>query len=111
MDRWYSAFVSVCKACETAYESDEPARTTVIAQLIKPIVVLDGVLVAAELGEDAKPVLTEIEQAPFRFEYRSDRYDRAAYYPDLVTLAGLPRYLERTAERMNALLRALEEGS
>jgi hypothetical protein len=108
--RWYSAFVSVCKACETAYESDGPVRTTVIAQLITPIVVVDGVLVVAELGEDANVVLTEIEHAPFRFEYRSDCYDRAAYYPDLVTLAGLPRYLERTAERMNALLRALEEG-
>jgi len=107
ISRWYSAFVSVCKACETAYETNVENEAGLVAQLIKPVVVLDGLLMAAELGDDAELVLTETDHARFRFEYRSDRYDRAAYYLDLVTLTGLPRYLEGTADRMNIILRAL----
>jgi len=106
--KWYSAFVSVCKACETAYETKNEIDTDLLAQLIKPVVVLDGLLIAAELGDDGELVLTETDHAGFRFEYRSDRYDRAAYYLDLVTLTGLPRYLDRTAGRMNAVFRVLQ---
>jgi hypothetical protein len=106
--KWYSAFVSVCKACETAYEATDGIRADFVAQLIQPVVVLDGLLVAAELTEDGQLTLTETDHAGFRFEYRSDQYDRAAYHPDLVTLDGLPRYFDRAADRMNAILRALE---
>lgn len=106
--KWYSAFVSVCKAGETAYEMLTNVKGAPVAQLVKPIVVLDGLLVTAELGDDAQVVLTEADHAGFRFEYRSDRYDRMAYYVDLVTLAGLPRYLERTAKRMTAVLRMFQ---
>lgn len=106
--KWYSAFVSVCKACETANETTADAETDLIAQLIKPVVVLDGILLAAEMEDDGELVLMETDHAGFRFEYRSDRYDRAAYYLDLVTLTSLPRYLQRTAERMNAVLRAMQ---
>lgn len=106
--KWYSAFVSVCKACETAYEMIAGVRGAAVAQLVQPVVVLDGLLVIAELSDDAQVVLTETNHAGFRFEYRSDRYDRAAYYVDLVTLAGLPRYLERTAKRMTTVLRTLQ---
>lgn len=105
--KWYSAFVSVSKACETAYEKAAEGDANLTVQLIKPVVVLDGLLVVSELAHDAEPILTEIDHAGFRFEYRSDRYDRVAYYVDLVTLGGMPRYLERTAKRMNAVLRAL----
>ncbi len=108
--KWYSAFVSVCKACETAYEAAAESRADLVAQLIQPVVVLDGLLIAAELGDDGQLTLTETDHAGFRFEYRSDHYDRAAYYPDLVTLNGLPRYLERAANRMNTILRALQVG-
>jgi transposase-like protein len=48
--RWYSAFVSVCKACETAHEMTAGTGTDVIAQLVKPVVVLDGLLVEAFLA-------------------------------------------------------------
>lgn len=106
---WYSAFVSVCKACETAFETIVPGNTGSFVQFVKPLVVLDGLLIAAELADDATPVFTEADHAAFRFEYRSDRYDRAAYYVDLVTLAGLPRYLERTAKRMTGIVRVLQQ--
>jgi hypothetical protein len=64
----------------------------------------------AELNENAELVLSETDHAGFRFEYRSDQYDRAAYDLDLVTLTGLPRYLERLAIRMNTILAVLNEG-
>lgn len=105
--KWYSAFVSVCKASESAFDAVAETGIDVGAQLLKPVVVLDGLLTVAELAPDEELVVSETDHAGFRFEYRSDRYDRAAYYLDLVTLAGLPRYLERTARRMTAVLDAL----
>lgn len=109
--RWYSAFVSVCKASESASDAIAEAAPDADVQLIKPVVVLDGLLVVAEIAAEAEIVeLVETDYAGFRFEYRSDQYDRPAYYLDLVTLAGLPRYLERTAQRMAAVLEALQRG-
>lgn len=102
--KWYSAFVSACKASESAFDAVEAG---VGFQLIKPIVILDGSLVAAELSADGKLLLTETDDAAFAFEYRSDAYERPRYYPDVVTLEAFPRYLEFIANRLAAVAHVL----
>jgi len=108
---WYSAFVTACKAAASAYESivaaSEPHRTDTI-HFIKPVVVVDAVLVAAELDDEAELVLTEIDNAAFTFEYQSQSYGRSRYQLDLVTLAGLPEYLDLIERQMTRMTRDLE---
>lgn len=117
MSTWYSAFVTACKAAESAHEAavaaSEPyleARSNeVYFDFIKPIVVLDGVLVAAEVDDSGDLALTEIDSAAFRFEYRSESYQRHHYCLDLITLRGLPDYLDLMVRRMKRVFDALVE--
>jgi len=102
--RWYSAFVSACKATEYAFDTAAatPNADTQF-QLIKPVVILDGILVAAELSTDGEPLLVETDSAAFAFEYRNDAYKRPRYYVDVITLDAFPRYLDLVAARMSAV--------
>ena len=88
-------------------------RSTLASQalidFIKPIVVLDGVLVAAEVDDSGDLALTEIDSAAFRFEYRSESYQRHHYCLDLITLRGLPDYLDLLVRRMKRVFDALVE--
>jgi hypothetical protein len=103
--RWYSAFVSSCKAAESAFDTAIAApRPPTYFELVQPLVVLDGTLVAAELAVDGQPLLSPIDEAAFAFEYRSDAYERPHYYLDVVTLEGLPRYLDSVSRRMKAVV-------
>ena len=107
--RWYSAFVSVCKAAESALDTAVAAtRPGKHFELIKPVIVLDGVLAGAELS-DGEIVLRKTDGAAFAFEYRSDAYTRPRYFLDVVTLDAFPRYLESTEERMIRVVTALRE--
>lgn len=106
--RWYSAFVSVCKAAESALETAAVARHPgAYFELIKPVVVLDGTLIGAELTPEGRIVLMETNDASFAFEYRSDTYQRPRYFVDVITLDSFPRYLALVAERMIAVTDAL----
>jgi hypothetical protein len=102
--RWYSAFVSACKAAESAFDTSVAApRLGTYFEWIKPVVVLDGLLISAELSPAGEIVLTETGEASFAFEYRSDAYTRPRFLPDVVTLDSFPRYLDLVAERMTAV--------
>jgi hypothetical protein len=102
--RWYSAFVSVCKAAESVFDGAAVApRLDNYFEIIQPVVVLDGLLVAAELSLEGRLVLTETDGAAFTFEYRSDAYERPQYALDVVTLDAFPRYLDLVAARMSAV--------
>jgi hypothetical protein len=106
--RWYSAFVSACKAAESAFDTAAAApRPEIYFELIKPVVVLDGCLFGAELAADGEIVLTETDSATFAFEYRSDAYERPRYFLDVVTLDAFPRYLEAATARMIDVIEAL----
>jgi hypothetical protein len=112
---WYTAFVSACKAAESANDAAVAAYQPfldgdeVFFELIKPIVVFDGTLVAAEVDDKGDLELTEIESAAFRFEYRSESYQRHHYCLDLVTLRGLSGYLDLTVRRMKRVFDTLVE--
>lgn len=106
--KWYSAFVTACKAAESAFDMATSSSGGVLHfQLIKPVVVLDGILVAAELSAEGELLLTETDSAAFAFEYRSDAYERPHYCLDVVTLEAFPRYLDLIAKRAAAVVGAL----
>ncbi len=102
--RWYSALVSACKAAESAFDTSSAAhRLGNYFEWIKPVVVLDGLLLSAELSPEGQIVLTETGEASFAFEYRSDAYTRPRFFPDVITLDSFPRYLDLIATRMTAV--------
>lgn len=106
--KWYSAFVTACKAAESAFDIATSRSGAVLHfQLIKPVVVLDGILVAAELSAEGKLLVTETDSAAFAFEYRSDAYERPHYCLDVVTLEAFPRYLDLIAKRAVEVVEAL----
>jgi hypothetical protein len=113
---WYSAFVTACKAAESVFDalveerdaSKQQPDDSIQLDLCKPVVVLDGVLVAAETSPAGELILEEIDSAAFRFEYRSKEYRRGLYCLDLVTLRGLPAYLQLTGERLADVFHAVQ---
>jgi hypothetical protein len=120
--RWYSAFVSVCKAAEYVLKTEswelkenasERTRPDLSQQsayfvFVQPVVILDGILLSSELGQDGSIVLEEIQAAPFEFRFRSARYDRSSSYRvDLITLKGLGEYITRCQRRQNTIHEAI----
>lgn len=102
--RWYSAFVSACKAAEFAFDTSVAApRFGTYFEWIKPVVVLDGSMISAELSPSGEIILTETGEASFAFEYRSDAYTRLRFSLDVVTLDSFPRYLDLVGARMNVV--------
>jgi hypothetical protein len=111
---WYAAFVTACKAAAAAYETvvaTTEAHWTGAIYFFKPVVVIDATLVAAELDEHEEVLLTEIDSAAFTFEYQSAGYGRSQFQLDLVTLAGLPKYLELIEGQIERMAIDLETGS
>lgn len=105
--RWYSSFVSVSKAAEYYLENcpegnretDNIMENPCEFHFIQPLVILNGPLYRATLGEQGEIEISEISTASFRFDYRSKSYDTGSYRVDLVTLQGLQQYLENIADR------------
>ncbi len=111
--RWYSAFVSVCKAADGLASLHKPKGDETTADIInnpiefifyQPLVVLDGQLISAELSDDGSIVIEEVSSAAFQFEYNTREYKKGRYRVDLVTMDGLGVYLDLLAERHNDVL-------
>ena len=108
--RWYSAAVSVCKACaddfnHEAYSEDMLkgwGKDTFLA-MANPIVILDGIMVRASLSKTAKVQLEQIDFAPFIFEFRTPALKRGSCRLDIVTLAGLPHFIKQTNKRIEKI--------
>ena len=117
--RWYSATVSACKAAEYVMHREasaeaprgskwDPAkRDTTYFLLSRPVVVLDGPLMSAEVDGQADIVLEEIEACAFEFHFKSKHCQEGRYYVDLVTLAGLDSYLESWVARRDNIAEAI----
>lgn len=111
--RWYSAFVSACKAAEDMLTTPEAwgeeikngikvwePEKLVCLDFVKPVVTLDGVLLSAEMLDDGSIEVEEINAAPVSFEYRSKQYNRKyGYAVDVVKLDALDHYLEGIEKR------------
>jgi hypothetical protein len=93
--RWYSSFVSVVKACEDIGRRKWLIPNTINKSLIivKPVVILDGEIVLAELTKENKLKISEIPYCIIDFYYKSDNYTREKYRIELVSLKALEDYL------------------
>jgi hypothetical protein len=75
--------------------------------MVKPVIILDGILIAASLSEDGQINIEEVPFAPLEFIYRSKHCRKGIYLIDIVTLSHLQDYLEHVSRRHNALFGAL----
>lgn len=120
--RSYSAFIKVCKSAEStlnatsAYykefeqlskDSDDPFKERVCI-LVKPVVILDGNLIAAELSDTGEISVEEIKYAPVEFYYKSKHCNKGVYLIDIVTLDGLQEYIEISEKRLQAIFERIE---
>jgi len=104
----HSAFIAVCKAAESALEAEEAElhqlrsgfEDSTFLTLIKPVVILDGVLTSATLAPDGSIEVAPINGAALRFQFRTSRYTRENYNVDVVTLGYLESYLELAEKRI-----------
>lgn len=118
--RWYKSFISVCKACEYSYDETIDFHKNFLGQSLdkitsdvltnsttfdffQPVVILDGILVSAELSDDAEVHLEDVSSAPFWFEFRTKNYSRREYRVDLVTTQGLEEYLTLVKQRQKGI--------
>jgi hypothetical protein len=112
----HSAFISVCKAAESALAAEEAllgesrrlADTTFLT-LIKPVVILDGLLASATLAADGSIEVAPIDGAALRFQFRTARYTRETYNVDIVTLSYLDQYLDLAQQRIQSVADALAD--
>jgi hypothetical protein len=118
--RWYSAFVTTSKAASEslaftkryAPKPDEnigfePAKASRLT-IFRPVVILDGQLLSAELDDTGEIHVEEITAAPFEFHYRSAKYKQQFYRLDVVTLLGLHEYLESWRQRLESASTVIE---
>ena len=113
----YGACVSVCKAAESALEAEEAAfaplrnafEDSIFFTLVKPVVIVDGLLVSATVASDGSIELTEIASAVLRFQFRTAHYTRQNYTIDIVSLQDLTSYLHLSEQRVRHFLDALAE--
>ena len=104
--RWYPAFVSACKACEADFQSNSQflcAEKRIFLNFHQPLIILDGPLFAADLDGAGTIDVEEIQEVPFRFDFRTAKYNRGHYRVDLVTLHGLEDYLKSVLARQRVL--------
>ena len=113
--RWYSAVVTACKAAEhilrnygpkpNAKSTNPPQRLNEMAMfvVIRPVVVLDGILLAAEILETGEATVSEIEWAALNFTFETAKYTTRNYRVDLVTLNKLPDYIRLAEARFNGI--------
>lgn len=115
--RSYSAFITVCKSAEykldasSAYykeleqmakDANEPMNERVLL-LVKPIIVLDGMLLAANLSDTGEISIEEVKFAPLEFLFRSKNCRKGVYLIDIVTLDGLKEYIELSEIRQQTI--------
>jgi hypothetical protein len=122
--RSYPAFVNVCKSSETrldactAYYKEreqyaeksnnpDPYKERVVI-LVKPIVILDGTLIAAGVSDAGEVLIEEIKFAPLEFHYKSKHCVKGHYLVDVVTLEALQEYIEMSEKRLRAIFDCVE---
>ena len=117
--RWYSACVSVCKAAEHALKAESWPKIEGVEKVldvfqnppylvfVKPVVILDGILLAADLSDQGELSIAEIEMAPMEFHFKSKSYTRSSYRVDIIGINGLEKYIELTNKRHNRIHQGL----
>jgi len=110
--RWYSAFVSSLKWASQMRDElpDEGGTQNDIREnptelyFFQPVIVLDGRLISAELNKRSEIEVSEIDMAAFKFSYASKAYEKSYFRVDLVTVDGLPKYVELLSKRQDSIV-------
>lgn len=114
--KWYSAFVSSLKWASQLRDEIGPDSGEIQKDLksnptefyfFQPLVVLDGLLFCAEVDEHSQIQISKIASAPFRFSYESKSYERSSFRVDLVTIDGLPEYIDLQKKRHQSIMNGL----
>lgn len=122
--RSYSAFVKVCKsaesrlsACSAYYKehvehlkqtnNPDPYKERVVV-FVKPVVILDGKLIAASMLDTGEVSIEEIKFAPVEFYYTSKHCTKGVYLVDIVTLDNLQEYIDISKKRQLAIFDKVE---
>jgi hypothetical protein len=99
--RIFEALTKVVKASEyylgkvRAGMNQHPAESVKELNFVNPMVVLDGDLFEAFLGEKSMEPPVKTEHIPISFGYLSPEYEREEYLVDVVTLEGLESLAEK----------------
>lgn len=110
--RWYGAFLSAIKSATDYFEEYRTKGEKLSNNLFEnpteitfnqPIVVLDGVIITAELSDEGEIILEEVLSSAFRFDYKTEHYNKSSYRVDVVTVDGLNEYLELAEQRQKSL--------
>jgi len=108
--KWYSAFIAVCKASESALKANSREKSgnnktekSPHMFFVMPVVILDGQLLSAKLDKENEILLEEIKYAAFDFDFKTKEYTRSRYRIDLVVLDNLSEYLEISRKRLKKI--------
>lgn len=114
--RWYSFFVSVCKAAEQQLRENswdmiqnDPPDHFPYVWFVRPMIVLDGQLFSAGLNPAGELLIDEQKYCSVKFEFTSPNYTRSDYLVDIVTIDGLSDYLELCKARLTEVASILRE--
>ncbi|HEY0135585.1 MAG TPA: hypothetical protein VGB85_15985 [Nannocystis sp.] len=95
-DAWYSAAVAVFKAvCDAGVGEAEAARKRrgkheerPDVKVVTPLIILDGNLLCADLGEQGELELTPCDHIQLSFTFSSKEYGRSRLHSHIVTMAA-----------------------
>ena len=114
--QWYSASVSVCKASEDvllaeSWDTEEnkwDPTETIYFVIVKPVVIIDAILLAAEVESNGSLKVDPVHAAPINFAYRTANYRRSSYSIDVVELKYLDEYLDLAGSRQNDIVNGIK---
>ena len=117
--RWYPALVSICKAAEHSLkvnsrettEQDEETTSDPFLFFVKPLIIIDGVLMSTSLSEGNDIEVNKIDAATIKFGFQTNNYTRRSYTVDVVTITYLDEYLRICKKRNDNIYSALKEYS
>lgn len=118
--KWYSSFISVCKAAEHNLKQNSwyvprvrhPDKSNEADHhpymlYEKAVLVLDGQLCAAELNDKNNISIKEIEMCSIKFQFNTPNYTRREYVIDMVRIDKFGEYLRFCEARHEVLRDAL----
>jgi len=114
--KWYSALVKLCKAGEDKLKANSRKRENSVYEksspylfFVKPVLILDGILMAASISETGDMEVEKVDGATIDFDFSSKAYTRGNYKIDIVCLEKLDIYLDFCEKRNAQLYQALKE--
>ncbi len=108
--KWYSALVKLCKAGEYRLKANsEKLHNYPYLFYVKPVLILDGILMAASISETGDMEVEKVDCAAIDFDFSSEAYTRGNYMIDIVCIDKLGKYLDFCEKRSDQLYQALKK--